>query len=431
MAHAAAHSEQVHALQRAYHRVRADTLALCEPLVTEDYGLQTAPFASPPRWHLGHTSWFFETFVLAAADPHYQPVHPQFQHLFNSYYQGVGQPFPRAMRGALSRPTTADVRDYRMHVDEAVLHWLERCARRPEADDRLLLARIALGLQHEQQHQELLLCDLLHHFSHNPLWPAYDQRPLTAAPAAPPLQWLHHDGGLISIGHERADDGADHYSHFAFDNESPRHQHFLTPFRLASRLVSNGEYLQFIRDGGYQRAELWLADGWDHIQRHGWQAPLYWQQVEPDADDSWQEFSLHGLHALDLHRPVAHVSYYEADAYARWAGKRLPSEAEWEVIAATRQPAGGWPDCWRAQFSADDFFGALWQWTHSAYAAYPGFQPAAGAVGEYNGKFMCNQLVLRGSACITPPEHSRASYRNFFYPHDRWCFAGIRLAESA
>ena len=424
----AAHSEQVHALQRAFRRVRSDTLALCEPLVTEDYGLQTAPFASPPRWHLGHTSWFFETFVLAAANADYQPVHPQFRHLFNSYYQGVGQPFPRAMRGALSRPTTADVRAYRMRVDEAVLHWLERCARHPESADHELLARITLGLQHEQQHQELLLCDLLYHFSHNPLWPAYDERPLPAAPVAPVLQWLQHDGGLISIGHERKP--GDSAGDFCFDNECPRHQQYLMPFRLGSRLVSNGDYLQFIRDGGYQRAEYWLADGWAHSQQQGWQAPLYWRQAESGDLDSWQEFSLHGMQPLDLQLPVAHVSYYEADAYARWAGKRLPTEAEWEAVAASSQVPGDWPACWRAQLHDKDFFGALWQWTSSAYAGYPGFRPATGAIGEYNGKFMCNQFVLRGSACITPPGHSRASYRNFFYPHDRWCFAGIRLAES-
>ncbi|NQD35885.1 ergothioneine biosynthesis protein EgtB [Permianibacter sp. IMCC34836] len=423
---AAAAAASIHALQRHYRRIRADTLALCEPLVAEDYGLQTAVFASPPRWHLGHTTWFFETFVLAEADPHYQSVHPQFHQLFNSYYQGVGQPFPRAMRGALSRPTTADVRDYRMIVDERVLQWLDDSGRHPERTDPDLLQRLALGLQHEQQHQELLLCDLLYHFSHNPLCPVYDERALQPAKPVAPLQWLGHDGGLQDIGQQRSDE------HFAFDNEAPRHQHYLQPFRLANRLVSNGEYLQFVQDGGYRRAEHWLADGWAHIQQQGWQQPLYWRQDAAADHNSWQEFSLHGLQALDPNLPVAHISYYEADAYARWAGKRLPSEAEWEVLANAAKLPEHWSSSWRAQHNdSQGFFGALWQWTRSSYSAYPGFKPAAGAVGEYNGKFMSNQYVLRGSACITPPGHSRASYRNFFYPHDRWSFTGLRLAEDA
>lgn len=421
---AASLTADIHALQQQYRRYRADTMALCEPLVAEDYGLQTAVFASPPRWHLAHTTWFFETFVLQEAQPDYRPVHPLFHQLFNSYYQGVGVPFPRAQRGALSRPTTDDIREYRMLVDERLLRWLDDSARHPERANAMLLQRVRLGLQHEQQHQELLLCDLLYHFSHNPLWPVYDERPLARSVPVAPLQWLTHGGGAVNIGHD-GDDLA-----FGFDNEAPVHQQFLRPFQLASRVVSNGEFLQFIADGGYRRAELWLADGWVHINQNGWSQPLYWRNGPSSDYQDWHEFSLHGLQPLDPNLPVAHVSYYEADAFARWAGKRLPTEVEWEVLARRQRAPNTWTDSWRARHNAEqDFFGSLWQWTSSAYAPYPGFKPATGAVGEYNGKFMCSQYVLRGSACITPPGHSRASYRNFFYPHDRWSFTGIRLAE--
>lgn len=404
-----------------YRHVRQTTLELCAPLKTEDYGLQTALFASPPRWHLGHTTWFFETFILREFVADYQPVHPLYHTLFNSYYQGIGDPFPRAMRGALSRPTNAEVRAYRDQVDHSLLKFLTSLSEHGDAITKAVRQRLVLGLQHEQQHQELLLSDLLYHFAQNPLCPAYLESPVPAAGKAGALSWHAYQGGLIEMGHEHSN------GCFAFDNESPRHPVFLAPYRLARRLISNAEFLQFIDDGGYQQAKLWLADGWQWRQQQAIDAPLYWRR---DETGGWQEFTLYGLHSLKLDAAVAHISYYEADAFARWAGKRLPTEAEWEH--ATAQSTMSVPtEALQAQCKVDaDFFGQLWQWTSSAYSPYPGFQPASGAVGEYNGKFMCNQMVLRGSACITPYAHARLSYRNFFYPSDRWTFTGIRLADN-
>jgi ergothioneine biosynthesis protein EgtB len=400
-----------------YAAVRHATQALVEGLSAEDCQLQSMDDASPVKWHLAHTAWFFETFVLEPFVPRYEPVDPAYRMLFNSYYVGVGARHPRPQRGLLSRPSLQQVLAYRHAVDERVGTLLSREA--PPA----VTERVELGLHHEQQHQELILTDLKHHFSANPLAPAYRQGAPRSA-EAPALRFHAFEGGRASIGH--AGDG------FSFDNESPRHDVLLAPYELASRLVTAGEYLAFIDDRGYERPELWLSDGWDARERGQWHAPLYWEQ----RNGGWRLFTLHGNVPLDPHRPVCHVSYYEADAYARWAGARLPTEAEWEH-AAQRHPnsLGTFLDDQRLHPAAAgpetpaQLFGDCWEWTASAYLPYPGYAPAPGAVGEYNGKFMINQMVLRGGSCATPRSHIRASYRNFFPPGARWQFSGIRLAR--
>jgi len=411
------------ALARRYRQVRARSEALCEPLESEDYCVQTMPDVSPPKWHLAHVSWFFETFLLQPFAAGYREFHPLYHHLFNSYYQMVGSPFPRAQRGLLSRPTVADVYRYRAHIDRAMAALIEAAndAQWPEVQ-----ARVILGLHHEQQHQELLCMDIKHILGFNPLRPTYRQAPKRPQRPAPALRWVGHQGGEVEIGH--AGDG------FAYDNESPRHRRLLYPHALASRPVTNGEYLAFMDDGGYERPELWLSDGWSALQQQGWRAPLYWERM----DGRWWHMTLAGLEVLDEDAPVCHVSYYEADAYARWAGRRLPYEAEWEHAATGRPVAGNLFENGHLQpvAAADDgdvcqLFGDVWEWTQSPYMPYPGYRPGAGALGEYNGKFMCNQMVLRGGACVTPQDHVRATYRNFFYPHDRWPFTGIRLAADA
>ena len=398
-------------LAARYRTVRAWTEQLCQPLLAEDYVVQSMPDASPAKWHLAHTSWFFETFVLEAKLPGYQPFHPQFALLFNSYYEAVGPRHPRPERGLLTRPSVDEIYAYRGAVDRALLEFL------PRAPD--LSELLELGLAHEQQHQELLLTDLQHAFSRNPLAPVY--RPaspqLVSSPVAP--GWEQFPGGLGWLG----DAGAG----FAFDNERPRHRVITEPYALASRLTSSGEYLEFMRDGGYARPELWLSDGWQFIQQHALQAPLYWRECEGGYD----RFTLHGMQPVDLEQPVCHVSFYEADAFARWAGARLPTEAEWELAYAERPIAGQFVDAGAlTPLHSGASFGSAWVWTASPYVAYPGFQPEAGALGEYNGKFMCNQLVLRGGSCFTPHGHMRASYRNFFPPTARWQVSGIRLARS-
>lgn len=406
-------------LSQRYCHVRQQTLALCERLEAEDYVVQSMPSASPAKWHLAHTTWFFERFVLRAHEKKFRPFHPQYDFLFNSYYQTVGTMHLRAARGLLSRPTVAEVMAYREQVDERMLARLKGA---PTAE---LCALVELGLNHEQQHQELLLTDLKHLFASNPLQPALiNAEHRRRSTPLPPSGWQAVPGGIHEIGAGR--DG------FAFDNETPRHRVLLQDCELADRPVTNAEYRAFIDDGGYRRAELWLADGWTFVQSEQAGQPLYWNAGQ-DA-----EFTLSGLRELDPDAPVCHVSLYEADAYARWAGARLPTEAEWEVFASGLPVTGHFADqgLWHPQPIADgdetrpaQVYGDVWEWTSSAYSAYPGFQPMAGSLGEYNGKFMANQVVCRGGSCATPSGHLRASYRNFFYPQERWQFFGIRLAR--
>jgi ergothioneine biosynthesis protein EgtB len=402
--------------------VRRTTEALCEGLSAEDCQLQSMDDASPVKWHLAHTTWFFETFVLEPGLPGYRSPDPAYKVLFNSYYVGVGQRHPRPQRGLLSRPSLEAVRAYRGHVDQQLARFLQPGA------DASLAALAALGLHHEQQHQELILTDLKHHFSCNPLQPAYRPPPAAATAPLAPLRFLPFEGGLVEMGHAGGS--------FAFDNELPRHKVWLARFELGDRLVTQSEFAAFIADGGYRRPELWLSEGWDVRQREGWEAPLYWQ-----GGPDWQAFTLHGTQSLQGDAPVCHISYYEADAYARWAGARLPTEAEWEH-AAQRSGDGAWQAAGalldEARFhpapaprgdGLKQLFGDTWEWTGSAYLPYPGYRPAEGAVGEYNGKFMINQMVLRGGSCATPRSHLRASYRNFFPAHARWQFSGLRLAR--
>jgi len=401
-----------------FQAVRNASLALCDGLEAEDYVVQSMPDASPVKWHLAHTTWFFETFVLAEYLPGYRPFHPLYGELFNSYYHSAGPRWPRPQRGVLSRPTVRDVRRYRAYVDEHVAELLRSDT---PADAR---ARVVLGLNHEEQHQELILTDLKHALSFNPLKPAY--RPARPATQRRPVPcWVEQPDGLREIGYSGGG--------FAFDNESPRHRMFLAGFQIANLPVSNGDFLQFMTDGGYDRPTLWLSDGWTARQSHDWTAPLYWRRHE----GAWVQYTLSGERPVKPDEPLCHISYYEADAYARWAGARLPTEAEWEVAVAGQSVDGHFVEAGRFHPSggpADggpihQAFGDVWQWTASPYVGYPGYQPLSGALGEYNGKFMCNQLVLRGASCATPREHARFSYRNFFPPDARWQFAGVRLAK--
>lgn len=407
-----------------YRQVRGASEELCAPLQTEDYVIQAMASASPAKWHLAHVSWFFETFLLEPLAAGHRPFHPQFRHLFNSYYEQVGSMHPRPKRGVLARPTVEEVYRYRAWVDERMVRLLDgaRAADWPEIERRLLI-----GLNHEQQHQELLLTDLQYNFSVSPLKPAYrDDLPEPPRAAVPPLEWVEFGGGMSELGH--AGNG------FAFDNEQPRHRVYLQPFALGSRAVTAGEYLEFMQDEGYRRPELWLADGWAKLRQEGWEGPLYWEL----RDGEWWRFSLGGMRSVDAAEPVCHVSYYEADAYARWAGRRLPSEAEWERAARGLALQGNLreagllqPCCAPTGQGLRQMYGDVWEWTCSPYTAYPGFRSPPGALGEYNGKFMCNQMVLRGGSCVTPADHVRASYRNFFYPEERWQFKGFRLAADA
>jgi len=410
-------------LARRYQEVRRQTDLLAEPLSAEDCQVQSMPDASPTKWHLAHTSWFFETFVLEGA-----PLEPAFDYLFNSYYEAVGPRHPRAARGLLSRPSLDEVRSYRRRIDAQVLEALERGLR----DD--VRARVVLGLEHEQQHQELILTDIKHLLGAHPGAPAYRLRKEAATPAsgsAPALDWIARPGGVTEIGVAAPGPNGEP---FAFDNESPKHEALLRPHALASRLVTCGEYRAFISDGGYRRPELWLSDGWAEVEAQRHDGPLYWRGEAI--------FTLDGERPLIDDEPVVHVSYYEADAYARWADARLPTEMEWEAAATAvparaddnlaetqsfhPRPAGG-----DGKAGLRQVFGDVWEWTASAYAPYPGYRAAAGALGEYNGKFMCSQLVLRGGSCATPRTHIRPSYRNFFPPGARWQFSGIRLARDA
>ncbi|KJS05886.1 MAG: hypothetical protein VR73_11290 [Gammaproteobacteria bacterium BRH_c0] len=406
-----------------FQRVRANSIALCEPLELEDYGLQAMASTSPPKWHLAHTTWFFETFVLVPYIHNYQRWHPAFEHLFNSYYNGIGTPFSRPQRGLLSRPSVSEVMEYRRAIDERILTLLESS----QTLGRNILETIELGLHHEQQHQELLLTDLKYSFHVNPLQPAYraSRRPAEVTQAEPEDPWVAFEGGVVEVGAEGQG--------FCFDNETPRHRQYLEPFCLAWRPVSNSDVLAFMADGGYQRPELWLADGWDLVQRERLTAPLYWQR----SDNGWRHFTLAGQVPLVANQTACHLSYYEADAYARWAWARLPTEAEWEHAAKSQVVAGNFidtgqchPDVAVSSSPLAQLFGDVWEWTSSSYSPYPGYAPAAGAIGEYNGKFMCNQMVLRGGSCVSDRAHIRATYRNFFYPADRWQFSGLRLARS-
>jgi dimethylhistidine N-methyltransferase len=388
-------------LLRRYTHVRSQTLDLTSPLSAEDQAVQSMPDASPVKWHLAHTSWFFETFILAKYAASYAVFDPSFSYLFNSYYETLGERHPRSARGLLTRPPLSDILAYRAHVDEAMERLL---GDEPSPE---IAELVALGLAHEEQHQELILMDTLSLFAASPLAPAYSQTPPRVALAARPAGAVFLAGGLVEIG-ARGDA-------FAFDNEAPRHRVFLRPYKLASCLVTNGEWLSFMADQGYQRPEFWLADGWALVREEAWTAPLYWRQTA----EGWEVIDLAGAHAMDPKAPVEHVSFFEAAAYAAWAGKRLPTEAEWEHAME------------QAPQAFEQVYDSLWQWTSSAYAPHPGFAPAAGAVGEYNAKFMIGQMVLKGGAAITPSGHSRSTYRNFFYPHQRWMFSGIRLAEDA
>jgi ergothioneine biosynthesis protein EgtB len=408
------------ALAERFCQTRALTTALIAPLAAEDCVVQSMPDASPAKWHLAHTTWFFEQFVLAPHAATYREFDSRFGYLFNSYYETLGNRHRRAERGLLTRPTLEQVRAYRDWVDEGVSDLLTHGAGPDVA------ALVELGLHHEQQHQELLLTDIKHLFSCNPVRPAYRDRDMGAprGAVAEPLLFHAFPEGIYEIGHSGAA--------FCFDNETPRHRVFLAPFALAHRPISNAEYRDFIRDGGYTTARLWMSDGWATVQAQEWRRPIYWNELLDG------EFTLDGECELDAAAPVCHVSWYEADAFARWAGARLPTEGEWEAVATRHTASGNFLDNDRLHPAANgggrgltQLFGDVWEWTSSAYSPYPGFEPAAGAIGEYNGKFMANQFVLRGGSCVTPASHIRATYRNFFYPTARWQFAGIRLAKGS
>jgi ergothioneine biosynthesis protein EgtB len=445
-------------LLSSYKRIRQQSLKLCNELETEDFELQADAFVSPMKWHLAHTSWFFETFILKNT-PDYQVFHPQFEFLFNSYYNAVGKQYPRDKRGLMSRPTVQEVKAYRQYVDQRLHRILSGTDALTKEQSDLLV----LGLNHEQQHQELMLTDLKYNFSFNPLYPIYanakfppQQSPDSNQGAEiEPIKFIEFGGGIYNFGHKGID--------FSFDNEKPRHQSLLQDFRIADRLITNEEYCRFIDSGGYQDPQYWLADGWAWVQDNNISGPLYWQLESEDGESGVQqtpqryEFRLTGYGQLHPQQPVTHVSFYEADAYARWAGKRLPSEYEWEMASKKRDIAGtfvesqsfhpmqlaateneslgkeglGKEESGNSRDEVKQLFGDCWQWTKSSYAPYPGFKTPAGVVGEYNAKFMCNQMVLRGGSCATPKDHLRSTYRNFFYPQDRWQFTGIRLAEDA
>ena len=417
------------ALRTRYSAVRAQTEALAAPLSAEDQAIQSMADVSPTKWHRAHITWFFETFVLQPYAPDYQPHDPAFGFLYNSYYETVGARHPRPQRGLISRPSMEEVTDYRAAVDASMSLLLDHIDELPAEHQAKVLELTELGLHHEQQHQELILMDIKHVLSVNPIEPAYrPDHPRPEGVAAAPLGWTEHPGGIVAIGHD-ADAG------FAFDNESPRHEVLLRPYALADRLVTCGDWLEFMADRGYHQATLWLSDGWHHICSQSWDAPGYWFAV----DGEWHVFTLDGVRPVDPAEPVVHVSHYEADAFARWAGARLPLESEWEAVAADHPVEGPFvgsdPLAGPLHPTAEplqgmrQLYGHVWQWTASPYVGYPGFTTAEGAVGEYNGKFMSNQMVLRGGCCATPLGHTRTTYRNFFPSHTRWMFSGLRLAK--
>ena len=414
---AAENRTSARSVRALFERVRRETEALCAPLSTEDYVVQSMPDASPTKWHLAHTTWFFESFILEPHSPDYEPFNPQFGYLFNSYYNSVGQMHLRPHRGLLTRPTVEDVYAYRDYVNVNVAKRLD------DTDDPGLEFLVKLGCHHEQQHQELILTDIKHVLFQNPLLPAYADLPQPARIITALPSFEKGATGIRQIGHVGEE--------FAFDNETPRHDVLLYPHAVANRSVTNGEFRDFIADGGYANAMLWLSDGWTTVRNEDWQRPLYW------LEDLSREFTLGGVREIDPNAPVCHLSYFEADAFARWAGARLPTEAEWECAAADQAIAGNFVESgYMHPVSSPEsgngycqLFGDVWEWTQSAYAAYPGFEPLGGSLGEYNGKFMCGQFVLRGGSCATPVSHVRPTYRNFFYPHQRWQFSGLRLAH--
>ncbi|MEM6468325.1 MAG: ergothioneine biosynthesis protein EgtB [Planctomycetota bacterium] len=422
---------------RRYRQVRAQSLRIAAPLSAEDCMVQSMEDASPVRWHLAHTTWFFETFLLKE-QPGYTAFDPRFEFLFNSYYNSVGEQYPRSKRGMISRPNQQETCEYRAHVDRELIGRLE--GSELSTDQQRILE---IGLNHEQQHQELMLTDLKHALFQNPLEPAYEELTFRDHNAVDAIHWIPFEEGIVSLGHEGAG--------FCFDNEQPRHRVFLEPYQMADRCVTNAEFIEFMDDGGYERPEFWLSAGWDTVQSNQWSSPLYWNR----ENDQWTQYTLSGRVPVDSQAPVCHVSYFEADAYARWAsqkwsGARLATEAEWEHAVCTGEPsaddfAGNWCDQLQAselpvhprregkpRFNTglSGAFGNVWQWTSSHYSAYPGYEAAEGALGEYNGKFMCGVFVLRGGSCATPSGHIRPTYRNFFSPESRWQFSGIRLARS-
>jgi len=426
----------IQTLVDAFRSIRNQSVHACEPLELEDYGLQAAAFSSPPKWHLAHTSWFFETFILKSFFPGYQVFHESYELLFNSYYNAIGEQYPRPKRGLLSRPTVKEVMEYRQYIDTAMIKLLTQLELESPVYETVI-QRTQLGLEHEKQHQELFYTDLKYSFSVNPLFPAYASDEFITnsqqekETKQTDMQWIDYLGGLVEMGVN------EHPEIFSFDNESPQHKVFIEPFTLANRLVTNGEFQEFIDDGGYQKSEYWLSDGWAAVQKNNWAQPLYWRNTEAEA----MEFTLYGLRARQADQPVCHISGYEADAYANWASERLPTEAEWEFAAkhhavenkeVTINPlfmlhpsiSGSQKD-----HALTQLYDSCWQWTSSAYRQYPGFKVSEGAIGEYNGKFMCNQWILRGGSCVSSANHLRPSYRNFFYPEDRWQFSGIRLAK--
>ncbi len=416
------HENEETGLKSSFERVRATSLALAEGLSDADATVQSMEDASPAKWHLAHVTWFFERFVLCEHLPGYSPFDERYDYLFNSYYDAVGDRHPRPKRGLLTRPALDDVLAYRAHVDRAMGSLLSGGA--SDALSRLVI----LGLHHEQQHQELFLTDILHLFAQSPLKPAFRApEPRLMKGAAAPLAWTRFDGGLVEIGHTGGE--------FAFDCEGPRHKVWLEPFEIANRAVTNEEWMEFIADGGYERPDHWLSDGWAMCQAEGWTAPLYWRM----EDGEWSTMTLRGWQPVDPQAPVCHVSQYEADAYASWAGARLPSEAEWETATAGTGARLEGNDAGTGRLSPAPqagkgligLFGDVWEWTQSAYSPYPGFEAEEGAIGEYNGKFMSGQYVLRGGACSTPAGHIRTTYRNFFHPGKRWQFSGLRLARNA
>ena len=411
-------------LAELYAAVRSLSRKLCEPLVVEDYVVQSMEDASPTKWHLAHTSWFFEIFVLAAGDPQYESLHPQYSYLFNSYYVQAGERYPRPQRGLLTRPTVEEVVQYRQYIDEQMLELIENVG----LDTWNRLAPIIeIGIHHEQQHQELMLTDVKHVLSFNPLHPTYRERDVVSEESSAAADWIVVSEGMYLTGH----DGKG----FCYDNEMPRHRHHLESFELCERLVTNAEYLDFVQDGSYGKPTLWLSDGWYAVEREKWQAPLYWTPLEGE----WHYFTLSGLREVNPGEPVCHISFYEADAFARWAGARLPTEQEWEVMAEQSDGEGNFVanqayhplplNCPQNRRRPLQIFGDVWEWTQSPYSPYPRYKPMRGALGEYNGKFMSGQMVLRGGSCATSQSHIRSSYRNFFHPRARWQFSGLRLAR--